>query len=213
VDFLVDLARAPSTWTHADGRVVHLRPMEARLLAYLRARSGEVVSVRELLANVWEYNPVVRSRTVYTTLSRLRSAIEPDPDRPRSLVTVPGGGFQWVGDSAPTATRRVSLPRPHDRFIDRPEVETARGLLSAGHRLLTLTGLGGIGKTRIALTVAASMADLFVGGVELVDLTSCTDADSLERRIASDLGLQVGGGQPISETVHRGFAMRAGALV
>jgi predicted ATPase len=213
VDLGVDLAQAPNTWTHPDGRVVHLRPMEARLLAYLRARSGEVVSVRELLTNVWEYKDAVRSRTVITTMSRLRASIEPDPQWPRWIVTVPGGGFQWVGDSVPTAPRRVSLPSQRDRFIERPEADAAQALLSAGHRLVTLTGLGGIGKTRIALTVAARMADFFLGGVELVDLTSCTDADALHQRIASDLGIHGHRAHPVSESVRRGIAMRTGGLV
>ena len=187
--------------------------MEARLLAYLRARSGEVVSVRELLTNVWQYTDSVRSRTVITTMSRLRASIEPDPRWPRLIVTVPGGGFQWVGDSPPTATRRVSLPPQYDRFIERPEADDAQALLSAGHRVVTLTGLGGIGKTRIALTVAARMADLFVGGVQLVDLTSCTDADTLHQRIASDLGVHAHRGHPVSQAVRRGMVMRAGSLV
>jgi hypothetical protein len=213
VEFSVDLARAPSTWTHPDGRTVHLRPMEARLLAYLRARGGEVVSVRELLTNVWEYSGSVRSRTVFTTMSRLRASIEPDPGWPRWIVTVPGGGFQWIGDSPPPPTKRVALPPLRDRFIERPETDAARALLLAGHRLLTLTGLGGIGKTRIALTVATTMADVFVGGVELVDLTSCVDSETLHHRIASDLGIHVPGGHPVSQAIRRSFAMRAGGLI
>jgi tetratricopeptide (TPR) repeat protein len=187
--------------------------MEARLLAYLRARNGEVVSVRELLTHVWEYSGAVHSRTVVTTMSRLRASIEPDPSCPRWIVTVPGGGFQWIGDSPPTVTKRVSLPTHRDRFIERPEAEIARTMLVGGHRLVTLTGLGGIGKTRIALTVAATMADVFVGGVELVDLTSCADAETLQHRIASDLGIHVPGGESVSQAIRRSFAVRAGALV
>ena len=130
-----------------------------------------------------------------------------DRDRHRAA------GSNGSGTRRRLATRRVSLPAQRDRFIERPEVDAARALLSAGHRLLTLTGLGGIGKTRIALTVAARMADVFVGGVELVDLTSCIDADTLHHRIASDLGIHVPGGHHVSQAIHRSFAMRAGALV
>ncbi len=79
----MELGRAHDAWTHPDGRTVRLRPLEARLLAYLRARSGQIVGISELLRNVWEYNDAVRSKTVYTTVNRLRAAIEPDPHRPR----------------------------------------------------------------------------------------------------------------------------------
>jgi DNA-binding winged helix-turn-helix (wHTH) protein len=211
----MDLAGAQGTWTHPDGRTVRLRPLEARLLAYLRARGGQIVGINELLRDVWGYNTSVRSRTVYTTVSRLRAAIEPNPHQPRWIVTVPGGGLRWMGDwvAEPDGTRRRTLPRQLDSFVDRPEAAAAQTLLGAGQRLVTLTGLGGIGKTRTALAVAGRMAHAFAGGIELVDLTSCTDEDSLYRQIASDLGVQLPAAHDAATALRRALAMRAGALV
>jgi DNA-binding winged helix-turn-helix (wHTH) protein/tetratricopeptide (TPR) repeat protein len=211
----MELGRPHDTWTHPDGRTVRLRPMEARLLEYLRARGGQIVGVDELLRNVWEYNGAVRSRTVYTTVNRLRAAIERDPHRPRWIVTVPGGGFRWMGDVNAGAHDlvRSTLPTQLDSFVDRTEVATTRALLGAGHRLVTLSGLGGMGKTRIALRVAEEMTHAFVGGIDLVDLTSCIDEESLFRRIATDLGVQIPVLDDAATALRGALAMRVGALI
>jgi predicted ATPase/DNA-binding winged helix-turn-helix (wHTH) protein len=209
----MELGRAHDTWTHPDGRTVQLRRMEARLLAYLRARGGQIVGISELLRNVWEYNDAVRSRTVYTTVNRLRAAIEPDPHHPRWIVTVPGGGFRWMADSNAEEIPRATLPPQLDSFVDRPEVAVARALLGAGHRLVTFTGLGGMGKTRAALRIAEAMAHEFVGGIELVDLGGCADEASLHQRIAAELGVQVPIIDDAAVSLRRALAMRAGALV
>jgi DNA-binding winged helix-turn-helix (wHTH) protein len=203
------------TWRHPDGRTVRLRPMEARLLAYLRASGGQVLGIRELLRNVWGYNASVRSRTVYTTVNRLRAAIEPEPHRPRWIVTVPGGGFRWMGDSAAEAreTARPNLPPQLDSFVDRPEVAAAVESLAAGHRLVTLTGLGGMGKTRTAFKVAEAMAHAFVGGIEIVDLTRCGDEESLHRRFATELGVPIPVLDEAGALLRRALALRAGTLV
>jgi DNA-binding winged helix-turn-helix (wHTH) protein len=208
-------APLPTTWTRSDGRIVPLRRMEARLLAYLRARAGQIVSVSELLTHVWGYADDVRSRTVYTTISRLRAAVELDPHEPSLLVTVPGGGFRWMGEEAvvPRASPHSALPRPLDRFIDRPEFGTVMALLGAGDRLVTLTGLGGIGKTRTAIQIAHDLLNAFVGGVEFVDVADCADADAMNWRIAAALGVRVPTASAVGEAVHLGVAARTGALV
>jgi DNA-binding winged helix-turn-helix (wHTH) protein len=211
----MQLGWAPRTWTRSDGRTVRLRPMEARLLAYLRVRAGQIVSISELLRAVWEYSDSARSRTVYTTVNRLRTAIEPDPHQPVLIVTVPGGGFRWMGDFAGQVREpaRRDLPPQLDSFVDRPEAAFAEKLLGAGHRLVTLTGLGGMGKTRTALRVAEALAHAFVGGIEFVDLTSCTDEESLHRRMAAELGVELATSEDAATSVRRALSMRAGALV
>ena len=77
-------------------------------------------------------------------------------------------------------------------FIGRDELEAAVEALG-GTRLLTLTGPGGTGKTRLALQVAAEASDQFVDGVFFVGLDSLRDAGLVSSVIASTLGLAVGG--------------------
>ena len=79
-----------------DRREVRLSPMEAKLLAYLSSRSNEIIGRGRLLVDVWQYHERVRSRTVYSTMNRLRRKIEIDPSAPRHLITAPGQGYMFV---------------------------------------------------------------------------------------------------------------------
>src|SRR5438270_13876870 len=64
-----------------------------------------------------------------------------------------------------------NLPKQVTRFVGREsELREAAGHLSGGHRLVTFSGSGGSGKTRLALQVAAEVVDRFPGGRWLVEL-------------------------------------------
>src|ERR1700742_1373741 len=86
------------------------------------------------------------------------------------------------------------LPAETSRFFGRSQEAAAiQGALD-GARLVTLTGPGGVGKTRLAIRVAGELAPAFPDGVFLADLSAAGDADDVARAVASALGLQ--GGQP-----------------
>src|SRR5205823_3911876 len=68
-------------------------------------------------------------------------------------------------------------------------------------RLLTLTGPGGSGKTRLALAVAEDLLGAFTDGVWLVDLTPLRESSLVLTAIARALGLQEAGQRPILETL------------
>jgi hypothetical protein len=83
-----------------------------------------------------------------------------------------------------------NLPTPPTPLIDR-EQEVAQAcdlLLRADARVLTLTGPGGVGKTRLALAVASGLREVFDAGVWFVSLATITDPDLVAGAIAQSLG-------------------------
>ena len=72
-----------------------LTTLEAKALAYLAAHPGETVGRDALLRDVWGFRNLVRTRAVDNTISRLRAKIEPDPMRPRHIITVHGDGYRF----------------------------------------------------------------------------------------------------------------------
>jgi predicted ATPase len=77
----------------------------------------------------------------------------------------------------------------------------ARLLLSEDARLLTLTGPGGTGKTRLALQLATNVADHFDGGVYFVSLASITDPALVATAVAQILGVLQTGGKPLLDAL------------
>ena len=102
----------------------------------------------------------------------------------------------------PQDTPPNNLPAPLTSFIGRgDEVESLDKLLRDGMRLVTLTGPGGTGKTRLGLKVAGDLIDHFDDGVFLVSLAPISDPDLVPSAIAHTLGVQETGDQPILESL------------
>jgi predicted ATPase/class 3 adenylate cyclase/DNA-binding XRE family transcriptional regulator len=89
------------------------------------------------------------------------------------------------------------------------EVAAIVALLRENARLVTLTGAGGVGKTRLALQVAAELVDHFPDGVWFVSLSRLADPELVLPTIARTLGLQEGGSRPIAELLREYLRPRA----
>jgi predicted ATPase/DNA-binding CsgD family transcriptional regulator len=95
----------------------------------------------------------------------------------------------------------TNLPAPVSSFIGR-EAELAEvRALAGGSRLVTLTGAGGAGKTRLGLEVAAGLADGTGDGVWFVDLAPLQDPDLVAVTVADVLGVRQEPGRPVADTV------------
>jgi predicted ATPase/DNA-binding SARP family transcriptional activator len=116
--------------------------------------------------------------------------------------------------TAPRAARRVDLPAPPTPLLGREaELTEAVDLLRSGSaRLVTLTGPGGIGKTRLAIEVARAVASAGAGGAVFVDLSHLSDAGLVAPTIANALRLSVGG-RPVEEALAEALAQGPPLLV
>ncbi len=85
-----------------EGRSSPLTAKELGLLLMLYARLGSAVSRGEILQEVWDLHPETQTRVVDTFVLRLRKLLEPDPSRPRHLLSVRSFGYRLV-DSEPDA--------------------------------------------------------------------------------------------------------------
>jgi two-component system KDP operon response regulator KdpE len=82
--------------TTRDGVDVHLTPIEYRLLAYLAAHAGMVVTHRQLLAEVWGPTHINDTHYLRIYVKQLRDKLEKDPMRPKHLVTETGIGYRLL---------------------------------------------------------------------------------------------------------------------
>ncbi len=92
----VDLEKQSVT---LDGRLVHLTPHEFRILRLLIQHEGKLLTHRTILREVWGPAYGDESNYLHVYVSQLRRKIEPDPSRPRYLLTEPGAGYRLVGPS------------------------------------------------------------------------------------------------------------------
>ncbi|HEX4743245.1 MAG TPA: adenylate/guanylate cyclase domain-containing protein [Candidatus Limnocylindria bacterium] len=106
-----------------------------------------------------------------------------------------------------------NLPAQLTTFVGRAQLEEVRALLRDGARLLTLTGPGGTGKTRLSIEAAGDVADAFPDGVYWVPLAAITDSALVGPAIATSLGLHDAGSRPVAERIAEHLRDRTVLLV
>ena len=108
----------------------------------------------------------------------------------------------------------ASLAPPATPFIGRQaDLAELSGAIAAGTRLLTLTGTGGIGKTRLALALADAVRDRFSDGVTVVSLAAIAEAEQVAPAVASTIGLRLGATQRAEDSIINFLAQQRRLLV
>jgi predicted ATPase/DNA-binding SARP family transcriptional activator len=141
-------------------------------------------------------------------------AAEPDPETVALRDRIATGAVRAAEARADRhAETRHTLPYPVTSFVGRVrEIERTRSALAAA-RLLTLTGPGGIGKTRLATRVAFDVLDRFPAGVWFVELAALDDGAPVAQALAAALGLHEEPGRPLESTLANFFGERAALVV
>jgi predicted ATPase/DNA-binding NarL/FixJ family response regulator len=106
-----------------------------------------------------------------------------------------------------------NLPAPLSSFIGRKSEVAEIGGLLLTQRLITLTGPGGCGKTRLALQVAADALPVFADGVWLTELGPLADGNLIAQAVATSLGVPEQSGRPLAETLANHLQARQTLLV
>ena len=209
----------------ADGAPLKLGSRAFDVLLALIGAHGSVLSGVTLLARVWP-DRTVEGNNLEVQISALRTAFGADRDLIR---TVPGHGYQFIGEIRITAEGTdasagdaatsapglppTNLPEPVSELIGRDDALSEVLSFAAAHQLITLTGAGGIGKTRLALAAARRLLPQFADGVWLADLAPLADPGLVPATVAAAARLQLARGAVTPERVADALAGKQLLLV
>jgi predicted ATPase/DNA-binding winged helix-turn-helix (wHTH) protein len=183
------------------------------IIEILVQSAGEIVDKRELMRRVWA-GTFVEENTLHAHISAVRKALGPDQGL---LKTVTGRGYQLLGawtvkqpdsrtkEEAPKSASLVelalarsigastNLPVVAQLLVGRADALDQLEEFLATHRIVTLTGSGGIGKTALAREVARRLLADYNGDVRFVELAAITNPHLVLSTVATALGLRIGG--------------------
>jgi predicted ATPase/DNA-binding winged helix-turn-helix (wHTH) protein len=197
------------------------------IVEVLARSAGEFVTKDELMDRVWP-GAMVEENTLHVHISAIRKTLGPDRGM---LKTASRRGYRLLGSwtirpesarentldltstTSPVRLFLNNLPFAGSDLIGRTTALQQLGDLLSAYRAVTLTGPGGIGKTRLALEVARSHLSSFGGDGCLVELASLSDPNLVASTVAGVLGLQLGGDEISPASVARAIGRRQLLLV
>ncbi len=192
-----------------DGATISLRPRAFDLLVALVDRAGHLVTKDELFDQVWP-NMVVEKAALHVQVSALRKVVGSE-----AITTVSGRGYQFTlpvtkgdGEANRASKSKHNLPYQLTSFIGREQEIAQLEELVTANRLVTLTGAGGAGKTRLAIEVASRLTGAFPDGVWLVELAALSDPRLVPQAAAQALALPEQPTRPVIETLSDYFASK-----
>jgi predicted ATPase/DNA-binding SARP family transcriptional activator len=197
---------------HADAelRLGRHHDVVARLEGLVAAHPLRERLTSHLMLALYRCGRQADALAAYSTLRRTLAdelAVEPGSELQRLQVSILRHGKELQLDRPVRAHRYAALPVPVSSFVGRDRERDDVSSLLAAHRLVTLTGTGGAGKTRLAVEVTRRLADCGDADAVLVDLTPVTTSALVRETLADALGVRAEPGQRLSPAI--GVALSA----
>lgn len=171
-----------------DGGSVHLEPQAFDLLVHLIEQRDQVVAKPDLLAAVWGHQ-FVSEAALTTRVKEIRRAVGDDGARQRVIRNVRGRGYRFVADlqqaSGPGAPDELSAATADELFGRSSDLDRLVTRLT-DHRLVTVVGPGGVGKSTLARAALRHVSD---SGheVHVVELAAIDADDAVLPAVAAAL--------------------------
>lgn len=151
------------------------------ILAILVQRPGEVIDKQELISLVW-CDTFVDESNLKVNIAAIRRALDEGGVYPSRIATVIGRGYRFI----------ESVQSYGMNLIGRDKIVPQLAAQVADHRLVTIVGPAGIGKTAVAIAVAERLAQIYQSGVRFADLGVLDDPDLVAHAICAAIGLTTG---------------------
>ena len=157
-------------------------------------------TLSETIVHILKHDPdweLLPPSTPLSIRALLRVCLAKDRNsRPNRMISI-GRALERPSIAGP----KHNLPRQLSAFVGREQELSDITSLLAKHRMLTLAGPGGVGKTRLALQVAQKLLYEFPDGVWLVELATVIESRFVNQVVATALGVHEQTSRPISETL------------
>jgi len=188
-----------------DGEPVAVGARAFDVLLALAEQPGRLVSKRALMDLVWP-GLVVQENNLAAQVSALRRVLGNDV-----IATIPGRGYRFVARAEPAApgrdepasrpappSLRTNLPVELPVLLGRTPELDALGALTDAHRLVSIVGAGGMGKSLLAQHLLHLRRGAYPHGVCWVELASLTEPAALPGAVSTALGVETGYGEPLA---------------
>ncbi|MDQ5769029.1 tetratricopeptide repeat protein [Thiothrix subterranea] len=194
-----------------DGQQCVLRHQSLLVLHELVVHANKVVSKDDLFTQVWKGISVTDDSLVQC-VADIRRALQ--DDKHEILKTVPRRGYLLVAHECADAPA-ICLPEDMLPFLGRGQELQDLGemLANPACRLISIVGIGGVGKSRLAKAIARQVAEQFAQGICFVELAAVQDAELIPAAVATAAGIAIQGVREPVEQLQSALAARQMLLV